>query len=54
MLESLLDIEVAYSLLKSGDQADGKDLIDSHYDKLNTKIEVRRFHLHELSNLIWL
>ena len=45
MLESLLEIEVAYSLLKSGggDDADGgdaKDPIDAHYDKLKTDIAV--------------
>ena len=40
MLESLLEIEVAYSLLKAGDAVLDKDPIDAHYEKLNTKIEV--------------
>ena len=41
MLENLLEIEVAYSLLKSGDDNDkSKDPIDSHYDKLKTEISV--------------
>merc|ERR1719445_1323234 len=45
MLNSLLDIEVAYSLLKTCNKEnteDGKskDLIDINYEKLNTHIEV--------------
>ena len=45
MLDSLLEIEVAYSLLKSDDpgskeSSKKKDPIDAHYDKLKTKIEV--------------
>jgi len=40
MLESLMEIEVAYSLLKAGDQETEKDPIDAHYEKLNTKIEI--------------
>ena len=39
MLNSLLDIEVAYSLLKSS-KKEGKDPIDSHYDQLKTDIAV--------------
>ena len=39
MLSSLLDIEVAYNLLKSS-KAEGKDPIDSHYEQLNTEISV--------------
>ena len=39
MLSSLLDIEVAYNLLKSSN-AEGKDPIDSHYEQLNTEISV--------------
>ena len=35
-----MEIEVAYSLLKAGDQETEKDPIDAHYEKLNTKIEV--------------
>jgi len=42
MLESLLEIEVAYNLLKSGkgDDDEGKDPIDAHYEKLKTDISV--------------
>lgn len=39
MLDNLLEIEVAYSLLKSGGD-DEKDPIDVNYEKLNTKLEV--------------
>lgn len=38
MLDNLLEIEVAYSLLKGGDAGD--DPIDAHYKKLNTLMEV--------------
>lgn len=38
MLDNLLEIEVAYSLLKGGDS--GEDPIDNHYKKLKTKIVV--------------
>ena len=41
MLESLMEIEVAFSLLKAGDAVEDKDPIDAHYEKLNTEIEVR-------------
>lgn len=41
MLDQLLEIEVAYSLLKeSGDDNSGKDPIDVHYEKLKTDIKV--------------
>ena len=44
MLNSLLDIEVAYSLLKSskeeGKSGESKDAIDIHYEKLKTDIEI--------------
>ncbi|XP_046454174.1 poly [ADP-ribose] polymerase 1-like, partial [Daphnia pulex] len=40
MLESLVEIEVAFSLLKAGDAVKDKDPIDAHYEKLNTEIEV--------------
>ena len=38
MLDNLLEIEVAYSLLKGGDE--GEDPIDAHYKKLKTSIKV--------------
>ena len=44
MLENLLDIEVAYSLLKSGDGDGAKDPIDENYEKLKTDMEVA-FHI---------
>ncbi|XP_048732716.1 poly [ADP-ribose] polymerase 1-like [Ostrea edulis] len=37
MLDNLLEIEVAYSLLKGGDA--GEDPIDAHYKKLHTEME---------------
>lgn len=37
MLDNLLEIEVAYSLLRGGDEGD--DPIDSHYKKLKCKLE---------------
>ncbi|KAG7282048.1 hypothetical protein CRUP_023564 [Coryphaenoides rupestris] len=40
MLDNLLDIEVAYSLLRGGAEDNGKDPIDLNYEKLKTKIEV--------------
>uniref|UniRef100_A0A4W3HYA8 Poly [ADP-ribose] polymerase n=1 Tax=Callorhinchus milii TaxID=7868 RepID=A0A4W3HYA8_CALMI len=40
MLDNLLDIEVAYSLLKGGKEDEGKDPIDINYEKLHTNIEV--------------
>ena len=40
MLESLMEIEIAFSLLKAGDDVKDKDPIDAHYEKLNTEIEV--------------
>ncbi len=42
MLDNLLDIEVAYSLLRGGAQDNENDPIDINYEKLKTKIEVRR------------
>lgn len=40
MLDNLLDIEVAYSLLKSGDGDLAKDPLDVNYEKLQTDLEV--------------
>ena len=42
MLDNLLEIEVAYSLLKGGDE--GEDPIDAHYKKLKTEIKVGSTH----------
>merc|ERR1719495_1699326 len=39
MIESLLEIEIAYSLMQS-DASSGEDPIDQHYHKLKTEIEV--------------
>lgn len=41
MLDNLLDIEVAYSLLRSGGQDGDKDPIDVNYEKLKTEIKVK-------------
>lgn len=43
MLDNLLDIEVAYSLLRGGAEDNENDPIDINYEKLKTKIEVRGF-----------
>ncbi|KAL4630473.1 poly ADP-ribose polymerase 1 [Arapaima gigas] len=40
MLDNLLDIEVAYSLLRGGTEDNKKDPIDINYEKLKTSIEV--------------
>ncbi|KAG2468467.1 PARP1 polymerase, partial [Polypterus senegalus] len=40
MLDNLLDIEVAYSLLRGGAEDDNKDPIDINYEKLKTVIEI--------------
>lgn len=42
MLDNLLEIEVAYSMLKGGDA--GEDPIDAHYKKLKTEMEVCKNH----------
>uniref|UniRef100_A0A4W5KA37 Poly [ADP-ribose] polymerase 1 n=1 Tax=Hucho hucho TaxID=62062 RepID=A0A4W5KA37_9TELE len=40
MLDNLLDIGVAYSMLRGGAEDNNKDPIDINYAKLKTKIEV--------------
>lgn len=45
MLENLLDIEIAYNMLKTDDDG-AKDPLDMHYEKLKTKIEVGFVMLH--------
>ncbi|XP_040407174.1 poly [ADP-ribose] polymerase 1 [Cygnus olor] len=40
MLDNLLDIEVAYSLLRGGNEDGDKDPIDINYEKLRTDIKV--------------
>ncbi|XP_033096615.1 poly [ADP-ribose] polymerase 1-like [Anneissia japonica] len=40
MLDSLLEIEVAYSLLKGGDDDQSKDPVDVHYESLKCQMEV--------------
>ena len=47
MLESLMEIEVAFNLLKAGDEVKDKDPIDAHYEKLDTKIEVINFEFYQ-------
>lgn len=49
MLDNLMEIEVAYSLLKSGD--DGKDPIDASYEKLKTEIEYMEKDTDEFTRL---
>lgn len=41
MLDNLLDIEVAYSLLRGGNEDGDKDPIDINYEKLRTDIKVK-------------
>ena len=45
MLDNLLDIEVAYSLLKSGEGDLAKDPLDVNYEKLQTDLEVNNFNV---------
>ena len=40
MLDSLLDIEIAYSLLREAVSSGEKDPLDVHYEKLKASIEV--------------
>jgi predicted DNA-binding WGR domain protein len=53
MLDNLLEIEVAYSLLASdGENSDKeKDPVDAHYDKLKTEIEVVKEETEEYNIL---
>lgn len=41
MVDHLLEIEVAYSLLKQEKKDEGKDPLDVHYEQLKTDMEVR-------------
>lgn len=50
MLDNLLDIEVAYSLLRGGSDDSSKDPIDVNYEKLKTDIKVTGPALSEASN----
>lgn len=43
MLDNFLEIEVAYSMLKGGDE--GEDLIDVYYKKFKTEMEVCKNYL---------
>ena len=42
MLDNLLDIEVAYSLLRGGNEDGDKVPIDINYEKLRTDIKVKK------------
>lgn len=42
MLDNLFDIEVVYSLLKSGDEDLVKDFLDVNYEKLKIDLEVKK------------
>ncbi|NP_001191521.1 poly-(ADP-ribose) polymerase I [Aplysia californica] len=50
MLDNLLEIEVAYSLLKGGDE--GEDPITSHYKKLKCKMEPLDHDSEEFQRLV--
>ena len=43
MLDSLLEIEIAYNLLKGGSQNDNQDPLDVHYSSLKADIKVCMF-----------
>lgn len=47
MLDNLLDIEVAYSLLRGGNEDGDKDPIDINYEKLKTDIKVKEIKGNE-------
>lgn len=51
MLDNLLEIEVAYSLLKEEGVPAGKDPLDTHYDKLKTDIQVGGLYFHHWYSL---
>lgn len=51
MLDSLLEIEVAYSLLKESSGDDLEDPLDINYRKLKTAMEVGRFCLQICAGL---
>ncbi len=40
MVDNLLEIELAYSLLKKGEVGEAKDPLDVHYEQLKTDMEV--------------
>lgn len=48
-MDNLLDIEVAYSLLRGGSDDSSKDPIDVNYEKLKTDIKVRGLPLPKYS-----
>lgn len=52
MLDNLLDIEVAYSLLRGGSDDSSKDPIDVNYEKLKTDIKVTGRTLSEASSAL--
>ena len=47
MLDNLLEIEVAYSMLKTGDDG-GQDPLDVHYTQLKTDIKVNYYLFKQL------
>jgi len=46
MLDSLLEIEIAYNLIKGEDSKDAKDPLDAHYEKLKTDIKVFYYYYY--------
>jgi len=53
MLDNLLDIEVAYSLLKSGEGDLAKDPLDVNYEKLQTDLEVSQLFYYSSQVNMW-
>ena len=49
MLDSLMEIEVAYNLIKGTQNDHAKDPVDLHYESLKTNINVCFFLLNTLS-----
>ncbi len=51
MLDALLEIEIAYSMLKQTDEDKGQNIIDSHYMKLKADIQVLDRASEEFKNI---
>ena len=52
MLNSLMDIEIAYNILKTGSSDDKEDPIDAHYHKLHCNMEVLDHESKEFKRLV--
>lgn len=52
MLNNLLEIEIAYSILKTGKEGAEEDPIDAHFKKLNCSMAVLDRHCEEFNRLV--